>query len=568
MRIHKPQPAHNQNQSDAPFFKPVHQLQKKNEENNATQAKLQVERPNDIHEKEEDQVADQVANPANQTDIEGKAISNSKNTVEQAPTITRLDRVGHTENKPQAPTPESIQRANTSIGGDNPYFSNSKVPKVESTLSSSKGKGSKMEPNIRNEMETGFGRDLSNVNIHTGSDAVQMNQELCAKAFTNGNDIYFNRGEYNPSSKEGKHLLAHELTHTVQQGGNNKIVQRAETDTKTAPKDLVDSAKDINDHVNKIINEARKLGDANLMFTHIYNNLGAPGSFGRSVIEDWVTNKLDRSKQHLPNVENTKYAGVKENVNAFSGGVWLQEAFPILNPSIKVGGILIGSDKLGHFFQQGLEYYQKATAAGGSLESAKSYGKGTEEGNYGLLTTGIYSNADLSANLSGYEFWTALVNNPSLKFDIKKYVTKSWNEEFNPNFYADTVAPSVWRNLINGASVGHITYPSLESDKVKGVADFSMVDEKVVGSISYSVPDKKGVFKLRINGTLKYIKDSEIKGSVNAVSKVKITFNWKLDNGKSGTGVLWSYKEQKLSGTLKLDKAGTKVDYRKIAVDL
>jgi hypothetical protein len=55
------------------------------------------------------------------------------------------------------------------------------------------------------------------MNIHTGDKAIQMNRKLRSRAFTHGSDIYFNRGEYDPGSSESKHLLAHELTHVVQQ---------------------------------------------------------------------------------------------------------------------------------------------------------------------------------------------------------------------------------------------------------------------------------------------------------------------------------------------------------------
>ncbi|NJO00826.1 MAG: DUF4157 domain-containing protein, partial [Bacteroidia bacterium] len=66
-------------------------------------------------------------------------------------------------------------------------------------------------------MSDRFGADFSRVRIHTGSQSVQMNQELGAKAFTVGNDVHFNQGEYNPGSTEGKELLAHEITHVIQQ---------------------------------------------------------------------------------------------------------------------------------------------------------------------------------------------------------------------------------------------------------------------------------------------------------------------------------------------------------------
>lgn len=90
---------------------------------------------------------------------------------------------------------------------------------IENKLNSNSGAGTKMDASTRSEMETGFGTDFGSVNIHTGSAAVQMSQQLGAQAFTHGNNIYFNKGKYNPQSRQGKHLLAHELTHTLQQSG-------------------------------------------------------------------------------------------------------------------------------------------------------------------------------------------------------------------------------------------------------------------------------------------------------------------------------------------------------------
>jgi peptidoglycan hydrolase-like protein with peptidoglycan-binding domain len=90
---------------------------------------------------------------------------------------------------------------------------------TESKLKNNPGSGNKLDSATRHEMESGFGADFRNVNIHTNSTAEQMSKELGAQAFTHGNDIYFNKGKYNPQSKEGKHLLAHELTHTIQQKG-------------------------------------------------------------------------------------------------------------------------------------------------------------------------------------------------------------------------------------------------------------------------------------------------------------------------------------------------------------
>jgi flagellar biosynthesis GTPase FlhF len=89
---------------------------------------------------------------------------------------------------------------------------------MESRLRKTKGNGSPMSKGIKLEMENSFGADFSSIRIHTDSNAVSMCQEMKAQAFTNGSDIYFNKGKYNPNSAAGKQLLAHELTHTIQQG--------------------------------------------------------------------------------------------------------------------------------------------------------------------------------------------------------------------------------------------------------------------------------------------------------------------------------------------------------------
>jgi hypothetical protein len=93
------------------------------------------------------------------------------------------------------------------------------TPQLASQLNSSKGGGQPLPKDTLSSMGQAFGTDFSNVRVHTGSRAQEMSQSIQAKAFTHGSDIYFNRGQYNPGSTEGKRLLGHELTHVVQQGG-------------------------------------------------------------------------------------------------------------------------------------------------------------------------------------------------------------------------------------------------------------------------------------------------------------------------------------------------------------
>lgn len=123
---------------------------------------------------------------------------------------------------------------------------------------------------------------------------------------------------------------------------------------------------------------------------------------------------------------------------------------------IKTGEIYVGSDKLGHFFDTGYQYYQKS-----SLEEAMKYGEMTERTYYGLLTTSVYSYGDLASNLDGYFFWTRLAkgkeayvtcqNNiwtQKLKFDLADYINPAWDEALNCNYYRnDHVTYSVAQQI-------------------------------------------------------------------------------------------------------------------------
>ncbi|MBN1177964.1 MAG: DUF4157 domain-containing protein [Anaerolineae bacterium] len=94
---------------------------------------------------------------------------------------------------------------------------------VERTLASRQGSGASLPDDVRGFMEPRFGTDFSTVRIHSDGEAGRLSRTLQAKAFTHGQDIYFGTGQYNPGTAAGKRLLAHELTHVVQQSGHNKI---------------------------------------------------------------------------------------------------------------------------------------------------------------------------------------------------------------------------------------------------------------------------------------------------------------------------------------------------------
>ena len=93
-------------------------------------------------------------------------------------------------------------------------------PSFEAKLASTKGGGNPMAKEVRDEMEQKFGTTFKKVKIHADPMSFELCDEINAQAFTKGNHIYFNKGKYQPSTKEGKLLLAHELTHVVQQRGS------------------------------------------------------------------------------------------------------------------------------------------------------------------------------------------------------------------------------------------------------------------------------------------------------------------------------------------------------------
>jgi hypothetical protein len=112
----------------------------------------------------------------------------------------------------------TIQRLSGGGGG-------SVAPEMEDEIRQARGGGQPLADGVREPMEQAFGADLSGVRVHADAKADTLNRSLQARAFTTGNDIFFGGGEYSPASASGKQLLAHELTHTIQQTGGTKAIQ-------------------------------------------------------------------------------------------------------------------------------------------------------------------------------------------------------------------------------------------------------------------------------------------------------------------------------------------------------
>lgn len=155
------------------------------------QTKLSIGQPNDKYEREADSVADRIMRmPQKTPNIQTKcAACEEEEKVRTKPLRMKSD----------GGTTRSL------VG-------------LSNQLNKSKGNGRPLPIATNQFMSQAFSRDFSGVKIHTGADAVHMNQALNARAFTYGAAIYFNKNQYHPESPSGKKLLAHELTHVVQQG--------------------------------------------------------------------------------------------------------------------------------------------------------------------------------------------------------------------------------------------------------------------------------------------------------------------------------------------------------------
>jgi hypothetical protein len=195
---------------------------------------LAISDPGDAFEQEADRVADQVMRMSAQQAISGEEEKDEVLPTTQAVVFRKAEL-----------TPASAQPA----------------PAVMSEIAGHGATGEPLPATARGKMESAFGYDFSRVRVHRDARAAEMSRQINALAFTFGSDVYFGRGMYDPDSASGGHLLAHELTHVVQQGRADRqgdgagapaktpaaIIQRTATwDDKTP-------ANEVNDLVDTVL---------------------------------------------------------------------------------------------------------------------------------------------------------------------------------------------------------------------------------------------------------------------------------------------------------------------------
>lgn len=194
-----------ENESKVQYPAEVNSFKKRGDKSSFFQPKLSVNQPNDVYEQEADAMANQVMRMANPT-------QNETSFFKPADNIQR--KCQHCEDE------EKVHRKESSPSGGQ---QNGDLDNYVVSLGSS---GQALPENSREFFEPRFGHDLSNVRIHTDSVAAKSAQSINALAYTTGNNIVFNSGQYAPESDSGKKLMAHELTHVLQQTSNGQQVQR------------------------------------------------------------------------------------------------------------------------------------------------------------------------------------------------------------------------------------------------------------------------------------------------------------------------------------------------------
>jgi hypothetical protein len=141
-----------------------------------------------------------------------------------------------------------VQRLLVQRTGNAPYQLDDETSE---RINQARSSGQNLDTSVQQKMGEAFNTDFSSVQVHTNDEAHGLNQSLSAKAFTTGNDIFFRQGEYNPQTSSGQELIAHELTHVVQQstgrvesGGGmtvNAPGDQFEQEADSAAKSLVSS---------------------------------------------------------------------------------------------------------------------------------------------------------------------------------------------------------------------------------------------------------------------------------------------------------------------------------------
>jgi hypothetical protein len=176
------------------------------------QPKLTVRPAGDRYEKEADRVATEVVKRINSPQAEQ---------LRDNPRVRHLPVLQKKDMRESRPPTQHLQIETERGKGD------VAVGDLEAEINRARGKGKTLDKSLQRSMGQAMRADFSGVRVHTDAKADQLNQSIQSQAFTTGKDVFFRQGAYQPGSKQGQELIAHELTHVAQQDGGNQVIQRA-----------------------------------------------------------------------------------------------------------------------------------------------------------------------------------------------------------------------------------------------------------------------------------------------------------------------------------------------------
>ena len=201
----------------------------------AIQMKMAVSKPGDKFEQEADKMADKVMRMPTPTPITGKEEKLQRQPEDKLKRKEqdKILKAALPEEKVQKKEDDKLQKA--PAAEEKLQRKGDSVPSVsanvQSTIQNKKTGGQPLSSDVRGYMEPRFNADFSKVRVHSDAESAGLSNQLSARAFTYQNHVFFSGGQYQPNSSEGKQLLAHELTHTIQQG---HAVQRSPQISTTA----------------------------------------------------------------------------------------------------------------------------------------------------------------------------------------------------------------------------------------------------------------------------------------------------------------------------------------------
>ena len=137
----------------------------------------------------------------------------------------KCDKCDEDEKKPDSKQKEEDDKKVQAKEAPSSASGNTSIAGAGSSYISSLSGGSALSGNANQFFANRLGHDFGNVKIHTGEEAEQSAKQINAQAYTYGNHIVFAKGKYQPETEEGKRLLAHELTHVIQQQGIQRKIQ-------------------------------------------------------------------------------------------------------------------------------------------------------------------------------------------------------------------------------------------------------------------------------------------------------------------------------------------------------